>query len=562
MNRTSLTAPSRAGADNYGSSEVSWKSSSSFPLDDEEGAEDLWHALLGDMSFSTLFESKGSSERALSTTSSSSVFAAPPTMTMAAANTPSSCNECTNSRPPPESTTEDCQEHNHGDPPSRHEHPDKEDDYDNNSTTSDDDDDDEQEDILSIRETIEFIAEKQTLLTKVFRMIHSDEARYDASVALQCVQEQRKRQQQSRFNMTTTTTTTTTPDHRHSCIWMDAKRILKEICEKSGFVDIESADRSNTTTAGTTSSSSNNNNNNNSNNNDNNHQKPNHPSPSDPAIDKSTVMQVSSRQYGQLTDTMEATPSSIQTLALTKDDDDDDDDDSVGSSPPLFLLNDGQSWIAQALAQSGSAHKRTSHSNDPFWEVSHSSSTTSANSTSPVPLAAVDLQEALSFTTEARFLTDSSPPYAIVHANGAFLRLAELDEGNRLLPGSLIGKPVESILDLSFSEQSSTRARSGFLQGLLVFPGKRKHAATSTSVVCNLRAIPVLDQTAKRRKVSPSSQEPLSLHASMSHVLFQVQSRDQSSLQHPPTFPNEYTSNRGMVRDVKLAVHTQVGTVG
>ena len=175
------------------------------------------------------------------------------------------------------------------------------------------------------------------------------------------------------------------------------------------------------------------------------------------------------------------------------------------------------------------------------------------------------MQEALSFTTEARFLTDSSPPYAIVHANGAFLRLAELDEGNMLLSGSLIGKPVESILDLSFSEQSNTCTRSGFMQGLLVFPGKRKHSATTTSVVCNLRAIPVLDQTSKRRKLSPSglsSQDPLSLYASMSHVLFQVQSRDQSSLQQPPAFPNEYTSNSSMVRDVKLAVHTQVGTVG
>lgn len=338
MNPMSLTAssPAAAGADHYGS-EVSWQSSS-FPLldnnDNDEGTEDLWQALVGDMSFS-LFgaETKGSSgsEAAMSIASSSS-FALPlPTMSLA--------------NPPPhggngrtESTTTRRLESTaingrHGDTPSRHEHSNDKHDNNNNNNTSDDDDydddyDDEQEDILSVRETIEFLTEKQTLLTKVFRMIHSDEARYDASVALQCVQEQ-----QSRCKINTPS----------DGIWMDAKRILKEICEKSGFVDLESGTRASTTTI-----------------NSSNKPKPKTPGPSDPDIDKSTVRQLSSRQYGQLTMTMGAatttttttttsSSSSSQTLLVKEE----NDDDSVRSSPPPFLLNDGQvSAVSAKLGRS------------------------------------------------------------------------------------------------------------------------------------------------------------------------------------------------------------------
>ena len=337
MNPMSLTAssPAAAGADHYGS-EVSWQSSS-FPLldnnDNDEGTEDLWQALVGDMSFS-LFgaETKGSSgsEAAMSIASSSS-FALPlPLPTMSLANPPphggNGRTESTTTRRL-ESTANNGR---HGDTPSRHEHSNDKHDN-NNATTSDDDDydddyDDEQEDILSVRETIEFLTEKQTLLTKVFRMIHSDEARYDASVALQCVQEQ-----QSRCKINTPS----------DGIWMDAKRILKEICEKSGFVDLESGTRASTTTI-----------------NSSNKPKPKTPGPSDPDIDKSTVRQLSSRQYGQLTMTMGAatttttttsSSSSSQTLLVKEE----NDDDSVRSSPPPFLLNDGQvSAVSTKLGRS------------------------------------------------------------------------------------------------------------------------------------------------------------------------------------------------------------------
>jgi hypothetical protein len=128
---------------------------------------------------------------------------------------------------------------------------------------------------------------------------------------------------------------------------------------------------------------------------------------------------------------------------------------------------------------------------------------------------AIDLQDVINVSDEARIVTQSAPPFSVVHVNRAFLEYADF-------PGhdTLVGRPVESMFQVtrasaatigdSGNNNNSTGNNKKSLNGKLLV-GKRK--------ACRLQVIPVVDRSRRRRTLHSRGRQ----HSfCMSHVLIQV----------------------------------------
>lgn len=175
---------------------------------------------------------------------------------------------------------------------------------------------------------------------------------------------------------------------------------------------------------------------------------------------------------------------------------------------------------------------------------------------------AVDLQEAIAVTDQARLVTQSTPPFCVVHVNRAFLLLAGLGAREHI-----IGKPVESMIQITqpipktendAASAAPTSADDDDDDGEndqrcldSIISLHQNHTA------CRIRVVPVVDRS-RRRRISRNRRS-----SRMSHVLIQVL---------PSTTTQPDTESRPIMKKKRKISHfkspasptsdTVVGTIG
>lgn len=299
---------------------------------------------------------------------------------------------------------------------------------------------------------MEFLNEKQSILTRAAEVLGREES-YEAATAF---------------------ATSNKPPSRPSATWKEAKSVLRTMGHKS-----KEPSRSNARLLSVQRDSRKRKN------------------PRDPAIDFSSVQRLPAAKFARL-ETVTTKDENIMGLL---------------SSLPTALFHQGQ-WMAKALVWSAPTQNRElDRSMDYRWKVVSDPSTYSLGLVPPNGMSmknAVDIQEAMSISDEAHVVTQATPPFCVVYANKAFLKIA--DSGST---ESIIGRPVESILQISediFGSQATPKDRDSsksYLNGVL---------RLESSKACRIRLCPVVDRT---RKAKDSSSEHVK-YSCMSHILIQV----------------------------------------
>jgi len=149
---------------------------------------------------------------------------------------------------------------------------------------------------------------------------------------------------------------------------------------------------------------------------------------------------------------------------------------------------------------------------------------------------AVPLGDAIAVTDQARLVTQSTPPFCVVHVNRAFLLLAGLGDSKE----HIIGRPVETMVQIL----PGAMARGPPLHRQL--DDKDDDERFFESIVslrgrvtpCRIRVVPILSQSSRRcrRRISKdryiSSPASSSSAACMSHVLVEVRPPRTTDDQH------------------------------
>jgi hypothetical protein len=144
-------------------------------------------------------------------------------------------------------------------------------------------------------------------------------------------------------------------------------------------------------------------------------------------------------------------------------------------------------------------------------------------------MSTVTIDEAISFTSEARLVTQCTPPFCVVFVNRAFLQL--IPGGGLKSKESLIGKPVESILlvatvptenaeatKISTTAPAAADAAAEPFLHCILSPASSLSSSSSSDraiVACRMQVVPVLDRF-RRRRLSTSS------YSCMSHLMIRV----------------------------------------
>jgi hypothetical protein len=344
-----------------------------------------------------------------------------------------------------------------------------------------DDTSDEDNEETSISRRIDFLSEKRSLLKRAYKVMAQEE-NYDAAIAIDTVRNPKV----EAFNS----------------IWTEAKGVLKELNEAAGtsplsssFSSFRANDKNNTgdqQPGGNLRAEKNN------------------PDPSDPKIDKSSVRRVIAKRSGD-----------VEVIKR-----DDVRELSYISSIPSPVFGDGQ-WLAQALVYSAPTTHQVQPitSADCHWKVVSDPFTSSLGLVPPSSVSmnnAVDIQEATAFTEEPRLVTQSTPPFCVVHANKAFLMLANLPAQD-----SLIGRPIESVIQVTQQDIDMSRPADimmnkpenianndeRYLESILSHGDKK---------ACRIQVVPVLDRS-RRQSITETS------YSCMSHVLIRVRESTTSS---------------------------------
>ena len=184
--------------------------------------------------------------------------------------------------------------------------------------------------------------------------------------------------------------------------------------------------------------------------------------------------------------------------------------------------------MAKALIWSDPTHrdkaKQTSSSSltqdDGRWRLVSNPVTCSLGLMPPLSMSlnhGVDLQDAIAVSSTPQIVTQSTPPFCVVHVNGAFASMMNLGPRE-----SIVGRPVESVFTvLSIPDRTATgrvqEARLG-----LVDEGTKMESLDSVFTFrsrrhqCRIQVLPVLDKS-RRRRVSRNRHTYF-----MSHVLIRV----------------------------------------
>lgn len=338
-----------------------------------------------------------------------------------------------------------------------------------------DDTSDSDDDSMNLEESIAYLSEKRHLLKRAFSIM-AQEDNYDASQARHVVNRP-------------------LPDvHKDSSsIWVQAQGILRELNQNPGEADLVSSIVTPDTTCYSSSSSSSG---------DNSCPK-NNPNPRDPAIDLTCVQRVTSDRFEQ-TESVRQQRKQDKTL-------------SFGATLPSPMFGNGQ-WMAHALVNSASPAqqeqqdtKEETPPQDYSWKMVADPVTCSMGLVPPSTMSmenAVDIGEALAFTKEPRVVTQSTPPFCIVHVNRAFLVL-----GGLFNQDSLIGHPIESMIHVvgdarTLQTTAGEEAPDSYMDSVL---------PQASNKTCRIRVVPILDRSSKKSFISNHS------YSCMSHVLIRVQ---------------------------------------
>jgi hypothetical protein len=380
-----------------------------------------------------------------------------------------------------------------------------------------DDTSDEDNDETSISRRIDFLSEKRSLLKRAYKVMAQEE-NYDAAIAIDTVRNPKV----EAFNS----------------IWTEARGVLREMNEAAGTTTLSPALSSYHDNTGD--------------------QKPggylrakkNNPDPSDPKIDKSSVRRVVAKRSGD-----------VEVIRR-----DDAREVSYISSIPSPVFGDGQ-WLAQALVYAApTTHQvQPSTSADCRWKVVSDPFTSSLGLVPPSSVSmnnAVDIQEATAFTEEPRLVTQSTPPFCVVHVNKAFLMLANLPAQD-----SLIGRPIESVIQVTQQDIDMNRSTDvmmdepdnntnsdddeRYLESILSRGDKK---------ACRIQVVPVLDRC-RRQSITETS------YSCMSHVLIRV--RESTTSSTTPTRPRSNSVSKMtpdhknlLVSNANAAPVSSLGAVG
>jgi hypothetical protein len=352
-----------------------------------------------------------------------------------------------------------------------------------------DDTSDEDNEETSISRRIDFLSEKRSLLKRAYKVMAQEE-NYDAAIAIDTVRNPKV--------------------EAYNSIWTQAKGVLKELNEAAGTSTLSSSFSSFRA------------------NDDNNtgdqqsggylRAKKNNPDPSDPKIDKSSVRRVIAKRSG---DVEVSRRDDVRELSYI-------------SSIPSPVFGDGQ-WLAQALVYSAP----TTHQVQPItsadcrWKVVSDPFTSALGLVPPSSVSmnnAVDIQEATAFTEEPRLVTQSTPPFCVVHANKAFLILANLPAQD-----TLIGRPIESVIQVTQQDIDMSRPADIMIDTPENITNSDDDGRYLESILsrgdkkaCRIQVVPVLDRS-QRQSITETS------YSCMSHVLIRV--RESTTSSTTPTLP-------------------------
>jgi hypothetical protein len=341
-----------------------------------------------------------------------------------------------------------------------------------------DDTSDEDNEETNIAHRIDFLSEKRSLLKRAYHVMAQEDI-YDAAIAIDTVRHPKV--------------------ERLNSIWTEAKGVLKELNEAAALAALNN----NTKTIGGQEGESR----------GCLRAKTNNPDPSDPKIDKSSVRRLMSN----------GSSSSEDIDVIKREGSNGRDQLSFISSIPSPVFGEGQ-WLAQALVYAAPTSNQVGQENtldDCRWKVVSDPFTSSLGLVPPSSVSmhnAVDIQEATAFTEEPRLVTQSTPPFCVVHVNKAFLMMANLPAQD-----SLIGQPIESVIQVTQQDidmsTNNNKTNSGddderYLESIL---------SRGENKACRVQVVPVLDRS-RRQRVTESS------YTCMSHVLIRVRESTTSTI--------------------------------
>lgn len=161
--------------------------------------------------------------------------------------------------------------------------------------------------------------------------------------------------------------------------------------------------------------------------------------------------------------------------------------------------------MARALIWSdpSSSHQTQAQPQDASWKLVSDPRTFALGLVPPTGMSmqnGLSLEEAIAVTDQARIVTQSTPPFCVVHVNRAFLLLANLRE-------SVIGRPIEMVLQVTQSMNLPSTDDQLFLDSVITLSDKTK--------ACRIQVLPVLDRSRRRRLAARR-------YTCMSHILIQV----------------------------------------
>jgi hypothetical protein len=207
--------------------------------------------------------------------------------------------------------------------------------------------------------------------------------------------------------------------------------------------------------------------------------------PCDPRVDVTLVGRNSSTKFGR-------------DIALVKC----NISSSLNVLPTSFMTQ--CQWMTQVLLYNKASRPLDSNNSTdtPCWKIMSNPLDCSCGMIPPSSMdmaRRVDLNFALSIVDEARLVTQSMPPFSVVHVNRAFQKLADLP-----CDQCLLGKPIESVIHVPTDSVPTEESDHVFWSSII----------TMSNTQCRLEAFPV---------VQGRSLQSTSSDMYMSHILICVQ---------------------------------------
>lgn len=195
---------------------------------------------------------------------------------------------------------------------------------------------------------------------------------------------------------------------------------------------------------------------------------------------------------------------------------------------PRSIFCEGQ-WMAQALvgsAPSMQQPKETDQGDQFLWKVISNPMTQSLGLLPPTGISmenAIDIEEAVAISVEARLVSQSTPPFCVVYANKAFLELSGIQSKD-----SIIGRPVETIIHVPDPSDICAESTAPDTVRFSARKSLRGRLCFGKDDVCKVSVTPVVDQNRKHETrnldttITKSIAQNSGKYSCMSHILIEM----------------------------------------